>query len=623
MGPSTLAAVALGLLLPVVAVGNLTLPARTAQVIADGDPREAFLQGALSLPMFDAVTGGRDGSLRAFTMATPEGLYVALLSTEAAGSKLCLAPAEAEGADILLGEWMAVRVLKGGPPLDGRLFALTPDGRRLCLRDDGEVSAVTPTGWMAAGKLFGYTWAGEWILPWETLGLKGGEAFRLEILRGRKAIFPASTVEVLSRATPGTGASRWGGEGIPFIVPAAFPEPESGLFALEDFEVRPYVPADDRKASCLSRVPAGEVATAWLEWRGEGMDVRLEPGRAVAKGPGATWATDDAQVFVLDFWWQAGKRTEQDAAFPGRVASGEGDVFVAERLFPQDARGVRCRAGECARYLVTWRVPRGCPPGELVIPLTTEGRTGPSRQVKWRIEVTAPLPDVPFLAGIYYITPDEGRWEADIADIAEHGFNAVTCPARSREAWVRFKALAKKHGVRGNFALYPDGLVPEEGDWAYAWDEPYSAQTLRQAEERAASLSKAGWRTWAALCWLPVGDLPRLLNACAFSPNMLEDRHSLPRVAGEIWTYIQGLREDPAYNRGQLTQRAEEEIVSGLWVFCYRPERERPLDDWLQPPLRYDACVLPWQGRSLPTVEWEALRRGILEARIERAGRKP
>jgi hypothetical protein len=149
------------------------------------------------------------------------------------------------------------------------------------------------------------------------------------------------------------------------------------------------------------------------------------------------------------------------------------------------------------------------------------------------------------------------------------------------------------------------------------------AGALAQAEARAESLAQKGWKTWAALCWRPLGRLPDLLDACAFAPNLTAEGALLTKPRGSLWTYIQGLREDPAYNRAQMGRDAFERGLAGVWVFCYRPEPEGRADDWKNLPLRYDACVTPGPAGSSSTVEWEALRQGILEGRLLRSGRTP
>jgi len=587
--------------------------------IIDGDPRDAFLQGAGAVPMFDAVTGTRDGSLRAYALAVPKGLYVALLSTEALDAQLSLPAKDAIGSDLLMGEWMAVRVGGGADGAeDDRLFALVPDQRTVCLNTDGTLASVSGPTWLAASKIFGFTWAGEWLLSWETLGLNPGGIFKMEILRGRKKVAGGFTLEVLARATPGPGASRWGGEGIAMKVPDSYPVLPSGLLALHAFEIRPFVPPEDEKSYCESAVPAGEVATAWLEWQGEGKDLRLVVGLPQGK-PGGQMTPP--AISRLDFWWQSGRRTEQDAYFPARVAAGEGDILVAERLFPQTDQRASCGAGEKIRFVVTWRVPKSAGPGLMVLPVQMMSGSRAVGRTEWRITVTPLLADKVFLAGIYYLTQDPSRWDADLADIADHGFTAVTCPAERQEGWIRFKALAQKHGLDGRFALSPEKLTPQPGDWAYVCDEPGTAEALQRAEARAETLASKGWKTWGALCWRPLGRLPELLDACAFAPNLTAEGALLSNPRGALWTYVQGLREDPAYNRRQMGLAAFERGLAGVWVFCYRPEPEGKADDWKGLPWRYDACVAPGPEGSLATVQWEALREGILEGRLLRSGR--
>ena len=115
---------------PPPAVKPLVLPATPYGVTIDGDPREAFLLGAAPIAQYDAISGHRDGSVRAYALATKDGLYVAVLSTEPhAGAKL-VTVLGAKPGDLALGDWMAVKV-KAGKVV--RIFVLAPDGQHACL----------------------------------------------------------------------------------------------------------------------------------------------------------------------------------------------------------------------------------------------------------------------------------------------------------------------------------------------------------------------------------------------------------------------------------------------------------------------------------------------------------
>ena len=59
----------------------LVLPSSPYPVAIDGNPEEAFLLGAVPIPLYDAVSGNRDGSVRAWALAEKDGLYVAEMST--------------------------------------------------------------------------------------------------------------------------------------------------------------------------------------------------------------------------------------------------------------------------------------------------------------------------------------------------------------------------------------------------------------------------------------------------------------------------------------------------------------------------------------------------------------
>jgi hypothetical protein len=593
------------------------LPVTPYPVRIDGDPREALLLGAAGLPMFDEVTGARDGSVRAYALATPEGLYVAQLSTEPGkGAKLLFVPA-ASAAELALSDWMAVR-LRGQRDL---LFFLTPDNRFASTGSDGATPGLNEVTWMVRGSLFGHTWAGEWLLPWASLGMKPGDAFQLEVLRGRKIVAGGLALELVSGTSPGVSASRWGGVGLPFSVPAGFGAPLAAPRALAPFEVRPCVPPGSARAACEDAVPAGEVATAWIE---------LPPsdGPTRVKVMGLLAATE---AFRVDYWWQAGTREEQDALVPARVAAGMGDLLVAERLLAQALPGSGQQAAPGipaspwpTRVYLRCRVPREAAHGTLraQILVTPGGRLAgvvpPPWTVTWTLTVAPPLPPTHRVVGLYYSERDPSRWNADLADMAAHGFNAATCYAKGETAWKAFGAAAEALAMDGRFAMDSSGIEAPPDAWAYTVDEPATEAALKVTRERAAALKSKGFKAWTALCWPNSLVLARDLDGYALSPGLVSvaAERGLSR---DRWTYIQGLREDPAYNRLMAGVFSHAGGMSGLWVFCYASGDEAETD-WTHAFIRHDACVENGPGGTrLPTVHWEALREGILDSRLREA----
>ncbi len=585
------------------------LPVTPYPVKIDGDPREALLLGAAALPMFDEVTGASDGSVRTYVLATPEGLYVAQLSTEPGkGAQLLSVPA-ASAAELALSDWMAVR-LRGKRDL---LFFLTPDNRFASTESDGATPGLSDLAWMARGSVFGHTWAGEWFLPWASLSMKPGERFQLEVLRGRKLVAQGSALELVSGTSPGPSASRWGGSGLSFAVPSLCGTKLAAPRPLAPFEVRACVPPGSERAACEDAVPAGEVATAWIE-----LPPSPSPSRVEVKGPLAA-----AEVFLVDFWWQAGTREEQDALIPARVAAGMGDLLVAERLFPQAQAGIPASPLPTRVYL-RCRVPREAAPGTLnsqILVAPGERRAGavaPPRAVKWAVTVAPALPPTRRVAGMYYLEKDSSRWAADLADMAAHGFNAATCYAKGEAAWQAFGAAAKASGINGAFAMDTSDLEARSGSWAYTVDEPATEAAFKVTRERAAALRSRGFKAWTALCWPNSLVLARDLDGYALSPGLVSVAAE-QGLSKDRWTYIQGLREAPAYNRLMAGVFSHAGGLSGLWVFCYASGDEAETD-WTHAFIRHDACVENGPGGArIPTVHWEALREGILDSRLREA----
>ncbi len=694
-------------------------------VKVDGDPREAFLLGALPLPMRDAVTGRPDGSVRAYALATREGLYVALLSTEPDGGRGLMRPLPwAPPQEWVLGDWMAVRLGEGAGT---RLFLMVPGAMRTVL--DGEGLPVGgPPPWRGAESVFGRTWAGEWLVPWASVPRESDGRFCLEVLRGRKVRADGVVQESLSQSSAGPASWRWGGRGLRFAVPSRFPEAAAEPRALKPYDVRPYIPAGQGAREARSAAPAGQEVTAWLEVPpGEGkITVTVSPG------------LEEVRASRLDFWWQAGRREEIDALFPVRVAAGMGDVLVGERLFPEPEGGFEA-AGEPLRIVVRGRIsmagdvgwapapaastlnvhgsgrllpaePAGnggsaaglqplqksiahrsrCrggpvwPPAADATPGSTPGGQGrpplragdagwttaprggtrgidrkdaaatkalqpkgyaryksasaagmrPLRMkgtvrvtirvfreghliaaIPWTITVAPPLPTPSRLVGAYYFERDASRWASDLRDLADHGVTAVTCPARDGAGWTRFQEEASKAGLDGRWALHPDAVPEGEAAWGYVADEPATVESIGRARARALAAKARGLKPWAALAWPDSLGLASVLDGVAVPPNLAGQARTLG--SAHRWVYVQGLRENPFYNRVWAGLLARAPGLDGLWVFCYAPAGDGPADDWAGPMIRYDALVDPdGEGGRLDTVQFEALRAGIVDGRL-------
>ena len=573
---------------------------------------------------FDAVTGNRDGSVRAYALATEGGLYVAILSSEPRHSKGATGEASGAGAgpepprageatgkspawavksdQALLRDWMAVRV-QGAVDV---FFLLDPWGRTVSFGEDGRPSGLSDLSWMAAGSRFGNTWAGEWLIPWPALRLKGGETFRLSALRGRKLVAQGTSLELLNTSAPVPSAWRWGGDGPAFVVPAAFGSPSETPSALAPFEIRPFLPPTERRASCDDAAPAGEFVTAWLECPPSEDFTAIE-----VKGP-----LSGAEVFLVDFWWQSGRRDEQDALIPARALAGAGDVLVAERLFPQGPKGLPASPWPLRAYL-RCRIPKGTPAGLLNSEIIVKRAGKGALSVPWTVQVAPALPPTRRLASIYYLEKDPRRWPADLADVAAHGFNAVTCPADPQGRAV-FMEEAARAGLDGRFLLHPgDGPAPP-GAWGYAADEPATEAAMERTSARIVALRKGGYKPWAALCWPNSLGLVPQLDGVAFDPSLIGLAGKKGFTDGR-WIYIQGLREDPFYNRLWAGVLSFARGLSGFWVFCYAPQGPG-VTDWTHPFLRRSGCVEEGpNGARIQTVEWEALREGSLDARLREA----
>jgi len=589
----------------------LGLPSSLCPIAVDGDPREALLFGALALGGFDPVVGAPDGRFRGYLLALPEGLYAAALDTVSKGQPL-KAAISADGGDALLGEWVALGLRVGE---EERLLLIAPGGKTATLDGWGRPLEERPEAWAGMDGRFGHTWAAEWLIPWEKVGVEPGGTFRVALVRGRKTPFGDQALEVLATTAPGRSSGRFGPEGAWFSRPAPPPpHPTGRLRPLASYEVRPFVPDAETERACRDAAPAGEFATAWLEVPPRHTAVRL----AVEKAPAP------AEFFRVDFWWQAGPREEQAALFPARAAKGEGDTLVAERLFPLPGGELR-PSPYPTRVYVRMRVPRSTTPGTLAMTLRTSQPGGQETGIAWEVRVVPALPKTDALFGVFYLGTEAATWPADLQNLAAHGINAATCYAPDGAGQRRFVEMAGKAGIDGRFLMVETPGAPA-GSWGYTADEPASAESIRRAALRASDLRARGLHPWATLCWPRSLELLPLLDGVALSPGMVVQAPLAPE-AGRRWVCLMGGREDPGTIRRSVAGLSRYPGLSGFWVWCYA---SRPGDpgEWGHPYYREIACrASDGEGGLVDTVQWEALRDGIVDRRLAEAiqaqGRDP
>lgn len=291
---------------------------------------------------------------------------------------------------------------------------------------------------------------------------------------------------------------------------------------------------------------------------------------------------------------------------------------MGERLFPQPAGGFESK-GYPLRIYIRGKVPPDTAytarQNKISVPINVFVDGKKTDTLTWKISVSPPVRASHRLAGLYYMERDQHKWKSDLEDMRSHGVNTATCPARTSEEWKVFQKMAGKADIDGRWALHP-GAVPEgEEAWGYVTDEPATGSAISEAGKKAVELNKRDLRTWAALAWPNSLKLESILDGISVSPGMAGEAETLS--CSRKWVYFQGLREDPFYNRVWASLLSRAPGLDGFWVFCYAPGRDGGDDDWRHPIIRYDALVDPdGRGGRLQTVQWEALRDGILDGRL-------
>ncbi|OPX22316.1 MAG: hypothetical protein B1H02_06330 [Candidatus Latescibacteria bacterium 4484_107] len=364
----------------------------------------------------------------------------------------------------------------------------------------------------------------------------------------------------------------------------------------------------------------------------------------------------DIEIHVVRCWYQAGRG-------PGKS---DKKVFVPELLLKDDRveltgyePEVRLTGdvitdvprGTSKQFWLTIRIPEDAAPGTYSSAIHVRADDQPEAELTLEVEV---LPIRLMKPGkrtiIYYrgkLSPGHGpeslteaRYEAQLRDIAAHGFCTATIydpPSYVRAVldlqrkaglegpvpylgWLSGGASAQ--GVRKLNDLVREGGYPELV--YYGVDEPNNPEKLARCRTLFRTIQEAGGRTTTAIPKAYADslgdliDLPNYSMGPGFRKYVAElNDGSLKKAAKTETYYWQIMQEDPLLERLLCGFYLWKSGMDGIFPYAYQHvfDRGDPYDDWSGKTHRHHLVTYPSKHGPIPTIQWEAAREGIDDVR--------
>lgn len=382
---------------------------------------------------------------------------------------------------------------------------------------------------------------------------------------------------------------------------------------------------------------------------------------------------DDINAHVVKVWQQAGPPTSADATMGAGILVPElllKDDRVKLTGSRPDVRldgpvETALDAGSTKQFWLTVRVPDKLPPGRYRGHVTVSPGETAAVQIPLEVDVL-PFALLPSRKkhGIWFKaerrTTTREYVERDIyrrllEDVRAHGMQFVTIRGRGMGIAEDALKIHEAAGMRGmtiwsswfpssvsDFGPLREGLEKAVRQHGYqqlyfqAADEPNSEELIASAMTYFSKVKAAGGRTFCNITpqyALRLGD--RLDIPCVGYSNFfgsLERREPIPDEASDalrqllkthadVWYYWQCRVEDPRVNRLLFGFLLMKSPASGAMPYTYSTlEAERPFDDWSalregQISRAGGGAVYHTRAGSLPTIQWEAAREGVDDAR--------
>ncbi len=365
---------------------------------------------------------------------------------------------------------------------------------------------------------------------------------------------------------------------------------------------------------------------------------------------------EDIEIHVVRCWYQAGRG-------PGKS---DRKVFVPELLLKDDrveltgyAPEVRLTGdviadvprGTSKQFWLTSRIPEDAAPGTYTSAIHIRADNQPEAELTLEVEVLAIRLMKPGKRTILYyrgkLSPGHGpesltagRYEAQLRDIAAHGFRTATIydpPSYVRAAldlqrkaglegpvpylgWLSGGASAQ--GVRKLNDLVREGGYPELV--YYGVDEPNDPEESARCRALFRTIREAGGRTTTAIPKAYADSLGDLLDLPNYSmgPGFREyvaglNDGSLKKAAKTETYYWQIMQEDPLLERLLCGFYLWKSGMDGIFPYVYQQlfDRGDPYDDWSGKRHRHHLVTYPSRDGPIPTIQWEAAREGIDDVR--------
>ncbi len=314
------------------------------------------------------------------------------------------------------------------------------------------------------------------------------------------------------------------------------------------------------------------------------------------------------------------------------------------------------------QFLVTLKIPKDAIPGIYNATLLLQDPNTQQTAINITLKVlpiTLPKPRQTFI--IYYqgklsqgysdsVSPQ--RLDAQIKDIADHGFNGICLYPEYRDNEISYQqqklSTAKKHNITKmaifiSFKPELKTLLEDYGyePYFYGKDEPNTDEKLIEHIQQSITIHNGEGKVITAIqkstadrldnphdpiySNFPEGTYEPLdIANLATGPRYADYFHSLingsfVRTRNETY-YWQIMQEDPKINRFMSGFFLWSTGLDGIFPYVYQSVRGNPYNDfdvWSQkiPSYRDHLVTYPSIEGPVPTIQWEALREGIDDTR--------
>jgi len=359
-------------------------------------------------------------------------------------------------------------------------------------------------------------------------------------------------------------------------------------------------------------------------------------------------------IHILRHWWQAGRtpvKDEQLVLVPELLL--KDDRVILKGALPDNPPRndpvTDVPAGGTKQFWVTVSVPPRASAGAYLSTLSVSAPGQPSTSLTMQLRVLPfVLPVAPQYLGVEYrnrleegqglSSVPQGRYQAEMQNIRDHGFQAVTV-FDTGDKRNRALAFIQKSGMRGPVAVV-DGfqqtaevssVLDEQRRWKYppvSFYLPELVETkteIETARKKLLVIRAGGGTTMVVTTPEGAEELRGVLDTPVYSVtnpdfgDCVRDRilgKAAPLSTTECYTW-EAMQEDPSINRLFCGFYLWKSRMRGILPKTYQSviAGEDPFNDGAGSTLRQRMMTYPSKQGVIDTIQWEAAREGIDDLR--------